>query len=222
MISTVSLPVQNIPFDKYEQRGAYHWGWYTTNKFSYKDKLHMIRLYLPRKGTVLDIGGGDGVLSYLLFEHGLNVLCVDSNAYAIKLADVMVRKALYGSGLPALIRRLLSESNIRPRPLAKRYEAGELKFSAESVFELKVQEPFDYIVCHEVIEHIPEPDKLVEWIGQNMRHYAIISTPNVSNRPQHELDYHSWTAETFADFLSDYRHEFIFNDGYDMYIKIYK
>lgn len=212
----------NKQFNKYEQRGAYHWGWYTANRFSYKDKLHMIRLHLPQKGTALDIGGGDGVLSYLLFEHGLNVVCVDSNIRAIELGDLMVRTALYGDGFSGSIRRLLSEANIRPRPLAKRYEAGELTFLAKSVFDLEVPEPFDYVVCHEVIEHIPEPAKLIKWISQNMKHYAIISTPNVSNRPPHELDYHSWTAETFSDFLFDYNHEFIFNDGYDMYVKLYK
>lgn len=210
------------PFDKYEQRGAYHWEWYKANKFSYKDKIHMICLHLPTHGSVLDIGGGDGVLSYRLFENGLNVTCVDSNFHAVQQGERKVREALYGRGPFAFTRRLLSDWNVRPRALARRYQAGELTFIHASVFELELESSFDYIVCHEVIEHVPEPDRLVAWIYQNMRHFAVISTPDVSHSPPHALDYHSWTPESFSELLKDYRFEYIFKNGYDMYVKLYK
>lgn len=218
-------PIHNLnikEFDKYEHRGAYHWEWYSLNKHSYKDKIHMIRLHLPRTGSVLDIGGGDGVLAYYLFEHGLRATCIDSNAVAIELGREMTRRKLYGGGVLGSLRRRLSRAGIRPLPLAQRYEAGELGFVARSIFEYDVEEPFDYIVCHEVIEHVPEPHKLVAWIHRNMRVFAIISTPDVTDRPPHRLDYNSWTPQSFAEFLSPHRFEFIFQDGRDMYVKLYK
>lgn len=210
------------PFDKYEKRGAYHWEWYNSNKFSYKDKLHMIRLHMPQHGKVLDIGGGDGVLSYLLFQHGLTVDCVDNNTHAIQLGNSMVEKTVYGSGLRGLVKKILSKTSVHSSPLIQRYKDGEINLLGVSIFDLEIVEPYDYIVCHEVIEHIPEPDELLTWIYQNMKHFAIISTPDVTNHPPHELDYNSWTPETFSSFLAPYKFEFIFKNGYDMYVKLYK
>lgn len=104
----------------------------------------------------------------------------------------------------------------------RRYEAGEAIFLTESVFDMPNDDQYDYIVCHEVIEHVPEPERLLQIIHQLMRRYAIISTPDTTGRPQHPLDYFSWTPQTFGDLLKPYRYEFIRWDGRSMYVKLYK
>jgi 2-polyprenyl-3-methyl-5-hydroxy-6-metoxy-1,4-benzoquinol methylase len=209
-------------FDKYEKRGAYHWEWYLTNKHTYRDNVSFVLEHLPETGSVLDIGGGDGLISYKLFEKGLDVLCVDYSAVGIALAHKEFERAIYGTSVFKYPRKWLSQLGIQQSRLMSRYAADKLKVWAGSIFDMAVDKPFDYIVCHEVIEHMPDPAALVKLIHNAIRYYALISTPDVTNQPPHALDYHSWTPQSFKEFLKDYRFEFIKCDGKHMYVKLYK
>lgn len=211
---------QEKRFDKYEKRGAYHWDWYKRNKNGYADKVDFVVAQLPKWGCALDIGGGDGLISYKLFEHGLEVTCIDTNAYSIKLAREQFQKQIYGAFPKKIFSSFASALGLQSK-LAKRYEKDQAKFINASIFDVELQEPFDYIVCHEVIEHVPNPEALLAFISQHMRNFAIISTPDTTNRPQHKLDYHSWTPQTFAELLSDYEFEFLVKDGYSIYVKLF-
>lgn len=217
----MTTPDANIVFDKYEKRGAYHWDWYERNQFQYKDRVHLVLAHLPTAGSVIDIGGGDGLLSYLLFKNGLDVTCVDENAYSIQLAHQNIEQALYGRGLKGHLKRLMATYDLRASRSIQRYRSGKLQLVADSVFNLAPVEPFDYAVCHEVIEHVPNPERLLQFMHHNVSKYAIISTPDITARALHPLDYQGWTPSTFADLLSVYRFEFILNDGYSMYVKLY-
>ncbi|MCB9437111.1 MAG: class I SAM-dependent methyltransferase [Anaerolineales bacterium] len=208
-------------FDKYEKRGTYHWDWYASNHHGYADKVDLILSQLPNNGTVLDIGGGDGLISYKAFEKGLTVTCIDSNEHAIQLAQRKFEEQIYRNSLSRLMRNMLHDLRLWQSPKITRYQNGEVNLIAASIFDLKIDQPFDFIVCHEVIEHIQEPKRLLDFIYSNIKQFAIISTPDVTNRPPHELDYHSWTAASFAEFLSGYNFEFLIQDGYDIYVKLY-
>jgi len=208
-------------FDKYEKRGAYHWDWYDTNKNRYKDLVHLVLAHLPTSGHVIDIGGGDGLISYLAFTNGLQVTCVDDNRYSIQLAKEQVNQVLYARSYLGRLQSIFRKVDNRMLNLRRRYEQGELQFIDKSIFDPSLDQPFDYAICHEVIEHIPQPQKLLDFITSNITNYAIISTPDVTDREPHELDYHNWTPETFSEFLSDYRFEFILRDGWNMYVKLY-
>ena len=210
------------PFDKYENLGAYHWQWYETNKGQYKDKIHLVLAHLPTSGSVIDIGGGDGLLSYRMFVNGLDVTCIDNNSVSIELARQTVSNHVYGHGIMGSVRKVLSQYDIKRNNLIRRYESERIQFHARSFDEMTVAEPYDFAVCHEVIEHVPDPVKLMDWIMGNIKQYAIISTPDISNHPPHELDYNSWTPETFSQFLSPFKFDFILRDGWNMYVKVYK
>ncbi len=77
-------------FDKYRKYGAYHWGSY------YKNPLGLYKIYVnyildnfkeKPKGSLLDVGCGDGLISYLLAENGFKVKGIDIEAEAIRLAQ---------------------------------------------------------------------------------------------------------------------------------------
>jgi len=212
----------NKPFDKYEQRGAYHWQWYATNKHNYRDNVDFLLGHLPAKGSVLDIGGGDGLISFKMFEKGLDVTCIDTNVRSIQLARERFVKAIYGEQVwRRHPRRLLSWFGIMRTPLMERFECGKANLLVGSAFEMPAT-TYDYVVCHEVIEHVPYPEDLLRIIHSSMRYFAIISTPDTTNRELHPLDYHGWTPETFSLLLKDYRFEFIKQDGWSMYVKLHK
>jgi 2-polyprenyl-3-methyl-5-hydroxy-6-metoxy-1,4-benzoquinol methylase len=74
-------------FDKYERRGAYHWGWYKVNFGKYRDVTRMAVKQFPEEGTLLDLGCGDGLTTYLLHMRGLTVTGTDLSRAGIKLAQ---------------------------------------------------------------------------------------------------------------------------------------
>ena len=39
---SVQQTPEDKPFDKYEKRGAYHWEWYRSNRYNYRDKVNML------------------------------------------------------------------------------------------------------------------------------------------------------------------------------------
>lgn len=209
-------------FDKYQKRGAYHWAWYRRDTYGYRSRVDMVLSHLPGSGTALDIGGGDGLITFQMFRRGLDVTCIDTNEFAISLGRRAAEYRIYGPGLLRHPRRLLARAGVGRTGLMRRYEAGELRLEVRSFEDIQPGEMYDVVVCHEVIEHIPEPQRLLETIHSSMRQFAIISTPDVTNRPPHPLDYVTWTPDTFAEFLAGYRYEFILQDGWDMYVKVYK
>jgi 2-polyprenyl-3-methyl-5-hydroxy-6-metoxy-1,4-benzoquinol methylase len=69
-----------MEFNKYIDYGAYHWKLY--NKVSvYRLHIDHVMSWVRKKGTTLDIGAGDGLISYLLGAHG-----IDDNEIAVELA----------------------------------------------------------------------------------------------------------------------------------------
>jgi len=77
-------------FDKYEQKGAYHWALYNRHP-GYR--LHVKRvLSWVRKGRTLDVGAGDGLITYLLKATG-----IDDNECAVGLAKKRNAKVEVGS-----------------------------------------------------------------------------------------------------------------------------
>ena len=85
-----------IRFDKYEKLGAYHWDIYNTNLL-YKLHVNTIKKFFSRRdrGTLLDVGCGDGFISYVLAEIGYEILGIDTNATGIKLAKEKTNKARF-------------------------------------------------------------------------------------------------------------------------------
>ncbi len=71
-------------FNKYKTRGAYHYNWYENNTFDYKDCVDTCVDFC--KGSTLDVGCGDGVVSKLVSEQGHDVLGIDNDQTGLEFA----------------------------------------------------------------------------------------------------------------------------------------
>ena len=210
-------------FDKYEKHGAYHWNWYDNNHTGYRDLVDLAISYFPTRGSVLDVGCGDGLISYRLFEKGLKVLGIDTNAHAIQLANTVCRNKIHGAHpITHAIQRMLVLLGITPNKRVDRFSGGELQFRVQSIFDLKEKGYFDYILCHDVIEHVKYPEQLLERIYVSMACFAIISTPNGACKKPREYDFQLWTPEEFEALLHGYRFEVVHLDKSKMYVKLLK
>lgn len=69
-----------MEFDKYKQRGAYHWKEYE-QKTPYGLHAEKVKNWIRKEGKTLDIGAGDGLITYLINGEG-----IDDNKIAVKLA----------------------------------------------------------------------------------------------------------------------------------------
>jgi len=86
----------NRGFDKYEKFGAYHWDLYKTDLI-YKKHVNYIINNFDRKikGTLLDVGCGDGLISCLLAKKGFNVKGIDLEYKGIRLAQRKCSSVLF-------------------------------------------------------------------------------------------------------------------------------
>lgn len=85
-----------IYFDKYETKGAYHWGFYFNRTEPYYCKIaDTILDFAPKNKKILDIGCGDGLIAFLLSRRNNTVWGIDNNATAIKLAKKKTKSKLF-------------------------------------------------------------------------------------------------------------------------------
>lgn len=177
-------------FRKYEIGGAYHWTWYQVDYAGYRRFVDRIEALLPTQGSLLDVGCGDGLMSYRFFRRGLLVTGIDNNSRAIELA-----------------RKVCGETVLHSPGLGLRAKLGELQFACRGVEEIDEDRAYDVAVCAEVIEHVERPAELVAMLRRAVRHYAIITTPDGTGQEPGPYDHNLWTPESFGDFLAGYRFE---------------
>jgi hypothetical protein len=67
---------------------------------------------------------------------------------------------------------------------------------------------FDIVICADVIEHVPEPDQLVDLIQNCNPRFSVISTPDRSlltrgqdGPPGNKAHVREWTFDEFAQYL---------------------
>ena len=215
-------------FTKYDKGGAYHWKWYLVNYGGYQEFSNWLVDLFPAKGRILDVGCGDGLIAYLFFRSGFEVVGFDTSELAINLARVASETAIRNE-MGANIVSLQGMPFVKgtSATIRRRFAKHELKYKIQSIYDLDESESFDYAVCCEVIEHIEEPGTLIKNIHRAIRKFAIITTPNglrgdgAIDAPG-PYDYHVWSPETFALLFEHYQFEFIVSRPSTISIKLYK
>lgn len=145
-------------FDKYKKRGpGYHWG--QISRSMRERNTFVVARYNIVLGQVedckdkiiLDVGCGDGALSYLLSRQtGAFVIGIDFSIEAIKFAKQKTR------------------------------DINNIDFLTASAYQLPFKNnSIDYVISSDVIEHLQKPEKMLAEIKRvfNEKGKVIITTP---------------------------------------------
>ena len=175
-----------IEFKKYKTRGAYHWDQISRDPFKrntfvlarYNSILTLTKCCFAEgmKGRkVLDVGCGDGVLSYLISRDGAIVSGVDNSEIAIQYA----RRKTQGLGIE------FRQSSAYDLP-------WEDKF-------------FDAVVSSDVIEHVEDVDRYLSEIHRVVKPEGsvVISTPiRYTETPLDKMHVVEWFPEEFKRLIT--------------------
>ena len=214
--------VADESFAKYRIGGAYHWKWYLVDFDGYRQFVDNIVGCLPRSGSVLDIGCGDGLMSYMFFRHGLDTVGIDSNEFAIRIADKISAEAAAGIYDAAMAKVMATKTGRQGSQFSGGLGDPELSFSCRSAYDLDEENKYDFAVCAEVIEHAEHPGRMLKNIHKVIRRFAIITTPDGTDEEPGPYDHQIWTPESFAEFLSGYNFETLDLRKGTIAVKLYK
>jgi len=180
--------VNEIEFEKYEKKGAYHWKDISWNpryancsvKARYLKCIQLLEKKLNPlvNQKVLDLGCGDGVLSYMLWKRKADTVGVDHSEKGIELARTMHKKL---------------NSNVI--------------FHMSSAYDLPLDnKSVKGIICSDVIEHVQEPNKLLDEIDRVLKvgGHAVISTPiRRTKDPLDKMHVREWFEDEFVDLIKN-------------------
>ena len=78
------------PFNKYAEKGAYHWDQYAQKGYKYQVHADRVKDWV-KEVKVLDIGAGDGLITFLLGAQG-----IEYEDVAVKLAQAKGANVIQG------------------------------------------------------------------------------------------------------------------------------
>lgn len=141
-------------FDKYAQRGAYHWAFLSKNPWRHHAPTvaryqAVLNVGLQWRGVkVVDVGCGDGALAGCLVKAGAVVTGVEPDSVGRALAnEAFARRGLAGSFVDHL--------------------------------EALASDSFDVAVCSDVIEHVSQPAQFLLDLRRVVRPggHVVVTTP---------------------------------------------
>lgn len=182
----MATKTDEIEFEKYRTRGAYHWQQISLHptrsnaavKARYSQCLSLLSGAVGsiHGKRVLDVGCGDGVLTWLLQRQGANSHGVDASDIAIRLAREMHAK-----------------------------RGSDAKFRTVSGYDTGYPDGhFDAIVSSDVIEHVKEPDRLLTEIRRVLKPggAVVISTPiRLTELPLDPMHVVEWFPDEFRKII---------------------
>ena len=137
-------------------------------------RLTFIKKYQTLHGTrLLDVGCGAGLLSETLAKAGAKVTAIDIGSNLIEVAQ---QHALTGS-------------------LSIDYQCTNLEKLLEN-FSTGSLQPFETIVCMELLEHVPKPSKFLKQLVQLLQPNGTLFVSTLNRTPRSYL-----FAIVFAEYL---------------------
>lgn len=161
---------------KYARMGAYHWDLYKKKNSLYYPLVCYVVNCIPSKSKVLDLGCGDGLISYCLAEKGCEVVGVDIDKIAIELAKEKIKNTNF-----------------------------KIKFTCCDIFNFKTIKKFDWAISIDVIEHLADPIYLLNILKKNGIN-KLIGTPEAHENSIHKHQSHikEYTEKELFDTVQSY------------------
>lgn len=180
---SVNEPSGARPFGKYERFGAYHWREIQRHPARHNAVLTaryaiLLAAVDPSPGRVLDIGCGDGTLTFALAKRSASVYGIDDSLLPLRLA-----------------RGEFKRRDLTHPPRLARADARRLPFPEGA---------FDCVVLADVIEHIDTPELVVREAHRVLRRggQLLVTTPRRQEAGAiHEYHCREYTASELADVL---------------------
>jgi SAM-dependent methyltransferase len=180
---------EEIAFEKYRKRGAYHWQNYFGGLFSidsflrgrYDQVISFLRdAGVARTSRLLEVGCGDGALSGLIYKtFGCELIGLEPSADGIRYCQEMF-------------------SQFRFKGTFEQSEGYRFAYP---------ENHFDFVVLADVIEHLQHPDLMLEEIKRVLKPNgkAIITTPvRTSEHPEDKMHVHEFYADELSHLCEKY------------------
>ncbi|KKN59588.1 hypothetical protein LCGC14_0540510 [marine sediment metagenome] len=173
-------------YPKYRKNGDIHWKWYMSGNVWYSCLVNdSVKQFRGLRGTLLDVGCGDGVSSYKLACNGFRVTGIDPEEKGIEISTERM-KYLKFRGHVTTVEEYVKNNT----------------------------EEFDYLYSLNTIEHCEDPTVFVKLMDR-IKEFAIIVTDNgkvsTGKHPYHTMEF---TAETLKELFKDFKTEFFgFSDA---------
>jgi len=163
-------------YDKYKKKPDIHWRNYKHGGM-YRSLVDDGLEFFEEPGTVIDIGCGDGVSSYILAKMGFFVFGVDNAKEGVETA---YRKC---EGLPF-----------------------EAKVITIEEYEKNSNQTFDYLYSLNTIEHVEDPASYVR-IMERVRRFGVIITDNKHTSKSRTYHHIMFDEDDLRELFKDYKVE---------------
>lgn len=144
------LSVAEIPL--FSDRTALEYAYKNTpeeQKGTLERLLFVNKVLTESDGSIFDIGCHTGILSLGYAIKGRRVVGIDISKGVIEFCNEILKQT----------------------------SAIDYKYIASSYEEFKIDEKFDYVIVAEILEHVLEPDKLLDYAEKHCKGQVIITTP---------------------------------------------
>jgi ubiquinone/menaquinone biosynthesis C-methylase UbiE len=118
------------------------------------DRLLFTNKVIGKKGSILDIGCHTGLFSLPYAYKGRRVVGIDINQKAIDFCNQKV----------------------------KQFNIENTEYICSPYEEFKTDEKFDFVLVAEILEHVLEPEKLLDFAEKHCLKKVIVTTPNYYGR----------------------------------------
>lgn len=88
-------PLRSKRYTKYDGKNDIHWQWYALGNHWYEIMVDETMSHFTNKGSVLDMGSGDGLVDHLFIKKGFEVLGVEPEKDGVAIAREKVPEARF-------------------------------------------------------------------------------------------------------------------------------